>query len=170
MNTKKILVIGLGNPILGDDGVGWKVGEAVQDILKQPSLKPEPGDCAVEVECVAEGGLRLMEIMVGYDYSVVIDAVTIAGQPVGSVSIFPIEALPERLTGHFASPHNTTLQVALRLGREMGLHLPQEVTIVGIEAQKVYELSEELTAPVQEAVPQAVRETMRLLEKYGITK
>ena len=56
----------------------------------------------------------------------------------------------------------------MRLGKKMGLQLPAEVMIVGIEAQKVYDLSEELTAPVRDAVQQAVRETLNLLKKYGI--
>jgi hydrogenase maturation protease len=162
----RTLVIGLGNPILGDDGVGWKVGEAVQEALKTSAEWSvfQGHQIDIDIECLAEGGLRLMEVMIGYDYVVVIDAITTANHPIGFVSVFPVEALPERAVGHFASPHNTTLQTALLLGREMGLSLPERVMIIGIEAQKVYDLSEELTPPVKEAVPQAIQETLCLLK------
>ncbi len=160
MEPSKIIVIGLGNPILGDDGVGWQVGELVQ---KRIHSSPD-GFAQVEVECVAEGGLRLMEIMVGYDYAIIIDALTTAQNPFGTVMCCPLEALPDLTNGHIASPHNTSLQTALKLGREMNLYLPRSVMIVGVEAQKVYDISDQLTTPVQEAVPQAVRVVMDMLE------
>ena len=40
----KTLIVGLGNPILGDDGIGWKVAEEV--------CKNLPKDMPVEVECL----------------------------------------------------------------------------------------------------------------------
>ena len=51
-NEGTTLVIGLGNPILGDDGVGWKVAEAVAQKIEQktnPSVEG-PGKSAVEVD------------------------------------------------------------------------------------------------------------------------
>ena len=52
----KTLVLGLGNPILTDDGVGVRVAEAVRAKL--------PPDSAIEVSEVSVGGLRLMERVV----------------------------------------------------------------------------------------------------------
>ena len=54
MNT---LVIGLGNPILGDDGVGWVVAEGIARLTED---RPE-----IEVDTVALGGLSLMERLTG---------------------------------------------------------------------------------------------------------
>ncbi|MEI7987540.1 MAG: hydrogenase maturation protease [Chloroflexota bacterium] len=166
MEYRNILVIGLGNPILGDDGVGWRVGEAVQEILNKESMgkASDSQKYKIDIECLAEGGLRLMEIMVGYDYAVIIDAITTHNQPIGSVSCFPIEKMPDLTAGHFASPHNTTLQTALQLGRELNLSLPEKVIIIGIEAKKVYDLSEELTPSIKDSIPQAVHQTIDLLK------
>jgi Ni,Fe-hydrogenase maturation factor len=55
MQSEKTLVIGLGNPILGDDGVGWVVAREVEDRLPQM-------DHPVEVDCLSLGGLSLMEL------------------------------------------------------------------------------------------------------------
>ncbi|MBI5713137.1 MAG: hydrogenase maturation protease [Chloroflexi bacterium] len=62
----KTVVIGLGNPILGDDGVGWRVVEAVQEQIN---------DSSVDVDCAAVGGITLMEHLIGYDRAILIDAV-----------------------------------------------------------------------------------------------
>lgn len=136
MNPKRILVIGLGNPILGDDGVGWQVGEQIQSQIRS-CIEGNLGNgfTRVDVECAAEGGLRLMELMVGYDYAVVVDALVTGEKPQGAVTCIPLEALPDYTVGHVSSPHNTTLQTAMRLGRELDLHLPRSVTIIGIEAR-----------------------------------
>ena len=60
-----MLVIGLGNPILGDDGVGWSVAGSLENRLK--------GNEGIEVDCLAVGGLSLMERMLGYRHVMLID-------------------------------------------------------------------------------------------------
>jgi len=62
----KTLVIGLGNPILGDDGVGWKVAKELTTLI-------DP-DTSVEIDCASLGGLSLMERMLGYQRVIVIDS------------------------------------------------------------------------------------------------
>jgi Ni,Fe-hydrogenase maturation factor len=57
----KTLIVGLGNPILGDDGVGWKVLEQIKQRYQEKGI-PEP----FETDFLAVGGLRLMERLVGY--------------------------------------------------------------------------------------------------------
>jgi hydrogenase maturation protease len=163
------LVIGLGNPILGDDGVGWRVAEAVERKIKGQPQPPvgKPGKPAVEVDCLAIGGLGLMERMVGYRRAILVDAINSHSQPNGTVSIFPLEALPNRAAGHLFSAHDTTLQNALAVGRDMGADLPGEVTVVAIEAENVYDFGEELSPAVSAAVPQAAQAVLELL---GLTK
>lgn len=146
-----ILVIGLGNPILGDDGVGWRVAGAVRaQLAEQPPPQP------VEIDCVALGGLSLMERMVGYDRAIVIDA-TQTGRPAGSVAQYDLEALPDYASFNSTAPHDASLQTALRLGRAMGVRLPTAVLIVGIEAEQLYDFSETLTPAVAAAVPAAAQ-------------
>jgi hydrogenase maturation protease len=168
-NEETTLVIGLGNPILGDDGVGWKVAEAITQKIEQKPNPPDggPGKSAVEVDCLAIGGLGLMERMVGYRRAILIDAINSHAQPNGTVSIFPLEALPNRAAGHLFSAHDTTLQNALAVGRAMGADLPVEVTVVAIEAENVYDFGEELSPAVSAAVPQAAQAVFELL---GLTK
>lgn len=156
----RMLVVGLGNPILGDDGVGWCIAERVSAQLSDPALK-SPG---VDVECLAVGGLSLMEHLIGYDRVILVDALTTGQNPQGSVFTFPLDDLPNRAIGHLSSAHDTTIQNALQVGRSMGAHLPQKITIVAVEAVNVYEFSEELTPPVAAAVSVAVQKVLELLQ------
>jgi hydrogenase maturation protease len=156
----RTLVVGLGNPILGDDGVGWRVADEVRQRLL---LAARRGQSPIEVDSLALGGLSLMERLVGYDRAIIVDAVS-TGQPLGTVSRFRLDELPDFSTAHTSAAHDTSLQNALKVGRTMGAHLPGEVLIVGVEAQSVYDFSETLSPPVAAAVPVAVRLVLELLE------
>ncbi len=150
----KILIVGLGNPILGDDGVGWRVAE---ELRRQP-LPP-----GVEVEQMASGGIGLMECLVGVDLAIVVDAMQTGRYPLGSVRTFRLEELENSFAGHLGSAHETNLITALELGRDLGAGLPDVVLVVAIEARQVYDFSEQLSPEVKAAVEQAVAAVLALL-------
>lgn len=159
----KTIVIGLGNPILGDDGVGWKVAEEVQRQLTSP---PAPllgaEGSLVDVEFLSLGGISLMEHLIGYERAVLIDAVT-SELEIGSVIVSKLNEIPDYSTSHTTSAHDTSLQNAFKLGKATGATLPEDVTVVGIVTSPVFDLSEELSPPIAEAVPKAVEIVMALL-------
>ncbi len=159
MLSMKTLIIGLGNPILGDDGIGWRVAEEVKRGLEtnSPILQ-----FSIDIDCFALGGLSLMERMIGYDRAILIDAVA-TGQPPGTVYRFQLEDLPEVSCAHTTAAHDTSLQNALKLGRRMGAKLPSSVAVVGVEAERLYDFSEELSPAVEAAVPEAARAVLEIM-------
>jgi len=150
--------VGLGNPILGDDGVGLQIAIELQNIDSIPS--------DVTVECMAIGGISLMESLIGYDRAIIIDAIVTHKAPIGSVEYFKLGELPNPSSGHMSSAHDTSLQDALQIGRELGAYLPNDITVVTIESQKVYDFSETLTPPVAKAVPEVLIIIKQLLLEY----
>jgi len=154
----KTLVIGLGNPILGDDGVGWRVAEEI--------ARRTPNEPAIEVDCVSLGGLSLMERLTGYERVILVDSMFTGKNPVGTVSQFRLSDIPDLTTGHSASAHDTSLHNALKVGRSMDIPLPrdEDVLFVAIEAENVYDFSDTLSPPVEAAVDQAVREVLQLID------
>ena len=74
--------------------------------------------------------------------------------------------MPDLTAGHSASAHDTSLRNALKVGRSMHITLPEDgnVIIVAIEAENVYDFSQELSPAVRVAVPQAVRMILDLLD------
>lgn len=156
MQKPRILVVGLGNPILGDDGVGWRVADEVSRRLT---------DSHVEVDSLALGGLSLMERLVGYDEVIIVDAIQTKGGQLGTVSRYDLKELPDLSAGHTTAVHDTSLQTALALGRQMGASLPGCIQIVAVEAERVYDFSDEMTPAVETAVPQATQLVLEMLQE-----
>ena len=155
----KTLVVGLGNPILGDDGVGWKVAEEVETRLSNLQLPTSN----IQVDCVALGGLSLMEHMVGYERAIVIDAIGSGQHALGEVYHFDLDDLYNPSAGHTTAVHDVSLMTALKMGRSMGADLPTQITVVAVESPYTYDFTEELTPPVQAAVPIAAQTVIDLL-------
>lgn len=151
----QVKVIGLGNPILTDDGVGIYAARLVQRWL--------PVDAAVEVVELAVGGLQLMEAMIGCERVILIDALWQPAQPPGAVLQFTAEALPDTMNS--ASAHDIDLAGALAAGRRMGVPLPADaaIAIVAVSAREVLTFGERPTPPVLAAIPLAAARVMALL-------
>jgi hydrogenase maturation protease len=154
MPDSKTLIVGLGNPILGDDGIGWRVAEAVAAQLSDPD---------VTFVYLSLGGLSLMEQMVGYEQAIIVDSIQTREGQSGQVYTLALEALPDLSAGHTTAAHDTSLQTALALGRRMGADLPRQVVVVAVEAERVYDFSEELTPAVRAAIPEATEAVLAVL-------
>lgn len=148
------LLIGLGNPILGDDGVGWRVAEQVRERLADPD---------VDVLCLSLGGLALMEHLAGYRRAIIVDAMATGAAP-GSLHCLSAREMDELGARHTASVHDLSLTSALAFGREMGLELPEDIRVVGVEARPDFDFGEVLSDPVRNAVPLAVAAVMKALD------
>jgi hydrogenase maturation protease len=156
------IIVGLGNPILGDDGVGWKIAEQVQ-----MAIADQPAYAHVVVESLSLGGLSLMEHLMGYERAIIIDAVYLNQALPGSLYSIDLNELPNLSSGHLTSTHDTSLQTALDVGRAMGAALPTDIHILGIESIRIFDFSEELTPEVSAAIPQAVQITLQLINDGG---
>jgi len=139
----KTLVIGLGNPILGDDAVGCRVAE----ILKTRLNLGYAAD--VEVEQFYRGGIALMERLIGYDQALIIDSIQGLGVEPGTIVQLTLNDLPT-LTAD--SPHDTSLKAALDLGHQLGAQLPHRIDILAIEIISSLEFSETLSPVVKDSL------------------
>ncbi len=144
----KTLVIGLGNPILTDDGVGVLVAYALMQAIKGQDVS------GIEITEASVGGLRLMEMMIGYERVIVIDALLATDVPPGTIRRFTLADLSAiSPLQHTASAHDTSLVTALQSGRRMGLPLPKEIILFGVGVQNVFDFGEHPTPAVAAAVP-----------------
>jgi hydrogenase maturation protease len=155
----KTIIIGLGNPSFSDDGVGPLVARAIKG-------RTLPRDVTV-VE-VAAGGLDILDIVDDYRKAVIIDAVQTMNAPPGSIHRFNINQLSPAAA---SSPHNFDLLASLELGQRLGITLPQEVIVYGIEARNFDEPGEALSPPVRAAVPLCAEKILAELEfKQDVVK
>ena len=155
--SPRTLVLGLGNPCLGDDAVGLHV---VAELRSR--LRDRPGVEVSEDYC---GGLRLMERLIGFERAIVVDACC-TGAPAGTVRVLVNGALPTR---HGGSSHDVDLNTALAVGRCAGAALPPEgnVWVVAVEATEVEQFRAQCTPPVAAAIPAAARAVEALLTEWG---
>lgn len=141
----KTLILGLGNPILSDDGIGLRVARALQSKCNQPE---------VTVMETGMAGLGLLDLLVGYDRAIIIDGVQTAGGKAGQIYRLKPDAF--NATRHTGTPHDVNFTTALELGNRLGLALPQQITIFAIEVGDIITFSERCTPKVEQMIPLAV--------------
>jgi hydrogenase maturation protease len=142
----KTLVLGLGNTILRDDGVGIYVARSLAECLRG----------AADVREAEVAGLDLIEILKGYDRAFIVDAIQLDGEEPGSV--FRMTPGDIRITPRLASFHDIDLVTALELGRRLEFRMPREVVIFGVQAEDALTLGEGCTERVSGVIPALVRE------------
>lgn len=131
-------ILGVGNPLMGDDGVGIAAVERLS-ALRLPE--------GVEVVDGGTGGITLLALMEGAAEVVVIDAAEM-GLPPGEFRRFSGDALMANWEPGM-SVHQAGLGEVLALGRELDL-LP-EVTLFAVQPESVV-LRQALSAPVAEGL------------------
>jgi len=142
----KTLVLGLGNPILSDDGAGIRVAQEVGKKLNDPQIT---------VAETSEAGLRLLDSIVGYDKVIIIDAVQTEKGQAGQ--IYRMEPQDFSSTKYLSLPHQINLATSLELGNALNLAMPQEITIFAVEAKDITNFSEKCTPEVDQAIPKLVK-------------
>lgn len=155
-----VLVVGLGNPLLGDDGVGWRVVDALERRLAEAAA---PGRLPpLELDRVAVGGLGLMERLIGSERAILVDALDAGPDPPGTVLVLPVERA-SALSGRLDGAHDASLLAALDAGRAMAAPLPSEIVVVTVRAGRVDTFCERLSPEVARAVPAAVEAVLAVL-------
>jgi hydrogenase maturation protease len=115
----------------------------------------------IEFQETSLAGLSLAEFLVGFKSAVIIDAIQAGGVP-GAVYCLKQEDFDSQSASK-NDPHRTGLLQALELGRKLGWSMPQDVTIVAIEAGDISSFGDDLTPEVEKAVPEALEKIESLL-------
>lgn len=159
----RTLVLGLGNDLYGDDGVGL---HAVRLLKKEWDgfNGDRPGSGVVEFAECALSGLALLDVVLGYDALVIIDTIAKADPDTGRVRLLDgtdVRDLPG------PSPHYVSIPQTLTIGRQLGLPVPQRVKIVAVEAKDLYRLGEGLSEDMTRRLPDIIDATKGVLNAFG---
>ena len=142
MNT---LILGVGNPILTDDGVGIKIAQKIKE-----------GNPRLEVVETSEAGIALLDLIAGYDKLIIIDSIkTEQGKP-GQVYKLELEDL--KPTMDFSSSHGIDIATAFEVGESLGYTMPQSVSIYAVEIKDNSTFAEQCTKEVEEKIPFIVKQ------------
>jgi len=151
---KKNLILGLGNEILSDDGIGPRL---IRDLAKM-NFRP---NVSFNVACC--GGLEIMEYIRGYDKVIFIDAIrTRDGNPGDVYCFIPSDF---RETSHLSNLHDINFLTSLKLGEKIEIDVPADLHIIAVEILEDMEFSEELTLPLRKEYPRILKKVQTLVKK-----
>ncbi len=136
----KTLILGLGNTIRADDGVGIHIANKLKE------LHPE-----LEVIEASAAGFRVIDEILGYHKLILIDSIQTGQKPFGSYFVLGMDEFKN--TMHHTSPHDMSLFQAFELMKEHDAELPEKVVIYAIEVADTFTFAEKCTPEVEAAIP-----------------
>ena len=151
----KTIILGVGNPILRDDGVGIHVVQELKQHINDPN---------VIIDEALTGGMNLVDLILGYDKAILIDAVKTKNAQTGEVKRI---SLSDFSSAHSCNPHDVSLLEALQMAEKLGEdRIPREIIVIGILMNEMpCEFGERLSEKVAAAVPKAVEMILSELKK-----
>jgi hydrogenase maturation protease len=158
ISKKRIIVIGLGNEYLCDDGLGIYAVRQLEERIRQISGRENDPEFlsshAINFEELAIGGLQLLDYLVGYDHCIIIDAIITRLHPTGTIYRFRLEPDTDSVT--LTTSHQIDLSQVLTLGRMYINDIPRTVTVYGVEVNDITSFQLSCTDAVKKALPQLV--------------
>jgi len=152
----RILILGLGNPILGDDGVGIAIAREIKSHW--------PDDRSIDVLEASLAGRFLLDVICGYRIVVIADAIiTSEHAPAGSIHRLSPDDLGT-VVNPYAS-HALDVRTTIELGKRLGYEMPETIRIYAVEIKENTTFREGLSQEVEAAVASVARNIMEDLGK-----
>lgn len=149
-----MLVLGLGNELLGDDAIG---------VLAVRRLKGELPD-TVQVTETSMYGMAMLDVILGYRHLIVIDAVKTGRWPAGTV----VEIDPNGLGAVVApSPHFSGLPEMQALAKTLKLDFPEHIAVFAVEIEDGTCFGAPLNSEVFRALDEVVRRVKKQVEFWS---
>jgi hydrogenase maturation protease len=154
-DPSRTLVLGLGNPLMGDDGLGLVALQSLREEWELPET----------IDLVDGGtwGMNLLPLIEDARELLLLDAIRHGAAP-GTLVVLGRAGLP-RYFAHKISPHQIDLKEVLGLAELRG-RLPARASAVGLEPERV-ELGLELSATLAERVGDVTRAAAHILQRWG---
>lgn len=149
---KKILVLGLGNEILSDDGIAPRLIKDLSESFSGENFDFEACSC---------GGLEIPELIQGYRQAVLIDAISLPDTDPGDVLHFVPEDFKE--TSNLSNLHDINFITALSLGKTLGIDMPDDIHIIAIKIVEDSEFSEKLSPEIEKIYPEILMKVKILI-------
>lgn len=137
---KNILVLGIGNEMLKDDGIGPKVVKKLQNFMPSGNI---------DYMTSLVGGMETIELMKGYEEVVIVDGIMTKDGVPGTVYFmsYPLN----KNTLHLSNAHDISFDMSVKLARKLDIPFPEKIKIIAIEIVEDREFGEELTPPLQKS-------------------
>jgi len=154
MNKKETLILGVGNPLRRDDGVGPEIIDLLFKGVNTPYLPP-----SVTIMDGGTDGLGLIEYFKEYKKVILIDAI-LMGMPPGTVKVFKPDDALFHICGDSLSTHGFGIPELIKFAKELNV-LPN-LTIIGIQAENI-EYGKGLSEPVKDNIDDIINIITKLI-------
>lgn len=155
----RVLVLGIGNILMMDEGVGNRVATELQATYVFPD--------DVRVMDGGTMGLGMMHLFRGVEFLMLVDAVDGTGHPPGTVvRVAPEDFAPNQV---LHSLHDVRFVDVLNAAKLIGIMPEADCIGVQVEDMSPAELTIGLSEPVEAAVPRAMAAVLYVLEEHGVT-
>lgn len=142
-DTRSIVVLGLGNPVLTDDAAGLEVIAELERLLVAEPL------AGVLLETSTRAGFELLDLLHGYRHAILVDCIDVPDAIPGRIRELSLADVAG--SARLVNAHELSITAAFALAARLGLAMPEVVEIYAIEAADCRTLGETLTPAVAEA-------------------
>ena len=136
----KTLILGIGNPILSDDGIGIRVARRFKE-----------NNPALEVVETSEVGMALLEILNDHDRAIIIDSIKTDGGIPGE--LYKLDLADLKFSTNFPTSHGIGIATAVELGQQLGYKMPKYVSVYAVEIKDNTTFSEQCTKEIEACIP-----------------
>jgi hydrogenase maturation protease len=148
------LILGIGNEILTDDGIGPKLVHELERTLDLPD---------VTFDTASLGGMDILELIRGFTRVIIIDAIRTKDGTPGTVYQLTPEYFRETL--HVSNFHDISFLPALDLAKKMDIPVPEQIDIIAIEIVEDLTFSNEFSPPIARKYDEIYREVVEIIIK-----
>jgi hydrogenase maturation protease len=146
----RTVVLGLGNPVVSDDGVGLAVAAELKRLLAEAPVR------GVDVLASTRAGFELIDMLRGYARAILVDCIVLPDPRPGRVCQLTLDDVSG--CARLVNAHEMSVGTAFRLAGQMGVPMPTGVEIIAVEAGDTSTIAEALTPAVQATVGPLARE------------
>jgi len=139
----KTLILGMGNTILCDDAVGIIIKRYLEEKLINIT--------DLDFYETSWGGFRIIDLLEGYDYAIVIDAIKTGQKSEGEIHhLTSLDLLP---TLRLNSYHDINFITAIKLAEKLRIKVPSNIEIFAVEVEDNYTIVENLNTVIRKSIP-----------------
>lgn len=151
----KAVILGVGNTIVRDDGVGIHISRILKKSLHHPD---------VEIKETFSSGMTYIDMLEGFDLAFIIDSIKLENDDIGK--LYKIEEGEIEYKKNPQSLHLFTLWDAVSLGRKIGLKMPDKIIVYAVNVLDNITFDDSFSPEIQNAVQSISKDIKKDIQKY----
>jgi hydrogenase maturation protease len=160
MQEVRSLILGMGNTILSDDAIGILVKRYLEQHL--------PDECGIDLLETSWGGFRIIDLLRGYDYVIIIDSIKTENSHVGFIHHLKTNDLLPTL--RLNSYHDINFITAIKLAESLNEKMPSDIDIFAIEVDDNRTIREHISSEIRKSIYDCSLEVLELLKEKKLIK